>query len=138
MQSELHPSPSFRFPSSHCSVPLILPSLHTVTHVSTVVGEPPVQMYPGRVPVQSLEHPIPSSLFPSSQVSPKTLKLSPQIGTQVLPTQLQPGSYWQMALQPSKSRLLPSSQFSPGASTMLFPQLSEQTEGEVGLPAVQE
>lgn len=41
-QEELQPSPSIKFPSSHCSSPLIFPSLQSVVQTSTVVGVPPV------------------------------------------------------------------------------------------------
>jgi len=77
-------------------------------------------------------------LFPSSQVSPLTLKLSPHIGWQTGPTQVHPGSNEQTAEHPSKSTVLPSSQSSPGGSMIEFPQLTEHREGEVGLPDVQE
>jgi len=43
LQDELQPSPSIRLPSSQCSVPQILPSLHWVVQMSIVVGVPPVQ-----------------------------------------------------------------------------------------------
>ena len=59
-------------------------SPHLEVQVVADVLEPPVQMYPFRVPVQSLLQPIPSSLFPSSQFSGGEISFpSPQIGVQV-------------------------------------------------------
>ena len=52
--------------------------------MSIVVGVPPEHCQPLTVPSQSAVHPSVPSVFPSSQVSPATLKPSPQIGNQTV------------------------------------------------------
>lgn len=107
------PSPEEVFPSSHCSEVVITPSPHCSLHVSTEEEEPPEQCHPGTSPVQLALHPDVPSVSPSSQLSPKTLRPSPQSGVQLvefpLLIQVNPVSNCQLDDQPSPEEVLPSS-----------------------------
>ena len=78
-------------PGSQTSYPEIIPSPHfavqstivqspVATHVVGDVELPPVQMYPGFVPLQYVLHPLTAALLPVSQVSLPIKIPSPQIG----------------------------------------------------------
>src|SRR5438552_16646647 len=78
---------------------------------------------------QVLEQPSPSTLLPSSQVSPPLIRWSPQIGTHRLPgtRQCHPGStVVQSAAHPSPDAALPSSQASTPLRTP-SPQTASRT-----------
>ena len=65
---ELHPSPLFRLPSSHRLelTTCVIPSPHIGVHVSLVVNEPPLQIYPASTAQVQLQ-PSPEIKLPSSQ-----------------------------------------------------------------------
>ena len=86
-------------------------------HVSEVVLDPPVQLYPAST-IQLLEHPFPSIKSLSSHCSPGILRPSPQIGEQTELVinksfiQFHPVSTFQEASHPSPGVIFPSSQVS--------------------------
>src|SRR5436189_179011 len=131
------PSPLLVLPSSHFSVPAMMPSPHTTcgqTHFC-----PGTQMQLAPITLQLAEQPSPSVILPSSHTSPSATCTipSPQRGALMHgepgAAQTQPCSSWQVAPQPSFAAMLPSSQFSP-CSTRLLPQIEVSTQG---LPAMQ-
>jgi len=86
--------------------------------VTGVVNDPPRQFQPGRFPEQSGLHPLLSSKFPSSQISPGFIIPSPQIGVHVVLsglyvfTHVHPASMVQLEEHPSTLNTFPSSHYS--------------------------
>lgn len=89
---ERHPSPLFEL-SSQVSVPTIKPSPHVEMQLSGRAIVPPEQVQPSIAPEQSVLHPFPSILLPSSHSSGEISFPSPQSGVQEAPKegQSQPG-----------------------------------------------
>src|SRR4051794_6381037 len=81
LQAVLQPSRLTALLSSHCSVPALMPSPHTVWQA---LGAP-VQTQPGSTWQLALQ-PSPAVVLLSSQASPPTISPSPQTGPQVLGT----------------------------------------------------
>jgi hypothetical protein len=110
-----------------------IPSPQVDMHVCAEELLPPIHQYPTSIVIQSLEHPSPFMVFPSSHWSEEAKKylLSPQISVQtdgLLFTQLHPASTTQLEDHPSLSTILPSSHVSREI-IKLSPQTTEQTEG---------
>ena len=78
----------------------------------------PAQVQPTSCRQRTPEQPSPLVALWSSHVSPPRRSPSPQIGAQWLgtPEQSQPGSIWQVGLQPSPATLSPSSHVSPAST----------------------
>ena len=110
------PSPPTLLPSSHISVPMIIPSPQAGTHLRPGTRH----SYPVSTLLQSAEQPSPPAVLPSSQASLAASLPSPhtEVIVQTLgePVQVQPSGIWQIALQPSPPVLLPSSHPSPVSS----------------------
>src|SRR5690606_15365554 len=106
-QLESHPSPSKRLPSSHCSLPTLIPSPQRVKH-----GYPTGHTQPGST-VQSSKQP---GEYGRSHCSAPVTTPFPQVaaGLQGCPgiSHTALTSIWQLGEQPSPPVVLPSSQYS--------------------------
>lgn len=124
--------------SSHVSKSSTIPSPHIAEH--KVREESEMHEYPVIKPVQDVLHPLPSVLFPSSQVSVPTLCPSPQKGVHVEGKFELPPVQFHVDKEPVQFPLHPSvlfdpsSQASSGLITIPSPHIGQQIEGLVGLP----